>query len=69
MADRKRSQDGHRDTDAILGADGSVSQQGRVGGRLSRQIGTRDELKRAYERPAGKTRVTRATEQEGGDHD
>ena len=64
MADRKRSKDGHKDTDDILGAKGQVSQQGRTGGRLSRDIGTQDELKRAVERPAGKTRVTKSDEEE-----
>lgn len=43
---------------------GSVSQGGRDGGRLARHIGTKDELKRANERPAGVTRVTKSDEQE-----
>lgn len=30
---------------------------GRAGGKLQRNIATRDEHKRAFERPAGKTRV------------
>lgn len=30
---------------------------GRAGGKLAREVGTRDHLKRAFERPAGKTRV------------
>ncbi len=65
MADRKRSSDGKRETDQILGAEGTISGQGRTGGRLARDIGTKDELKRAIERPAGKTRVTKSDEKEG----
>ncbi len=48
-----------------LGAEGTISQAGRSGGRLPRDIGTQDELKRANERPAGKTRVNKADEKEG----
>jgi len=66
MAKRVQSHDGHRDTDDILGAEGAVSQSGREGGRLARDIGTQDELKRAGERPAGATRVKKADEKEGG---
>jgi hypothetical protein len=48
-----------------LGAKGTISQAGRSGGRLPRDIGTRDELKRSNERPAGKTRVTKSDEIDG----
>jgi len=41
-------------SDHALGAKGTISQAGRSGGRLPRDIGTQDELKRANERPAGK---------------
>ncbi|OSP53420.1 hypothetical protein [Pseudoruegeria sp. SK021] len=54
-------------SDAALGATGTVSQGGREGGRLAREIGTRDELKRATERPAGATRVTKSDEKEKDD--
>jgi hypothetical protein len=50
-----------------FGAEGSISQGGREGGRLARDIGTKDELKRAIERPAGATRVTKSDEKEKGD--
>lgn len=69
MADRKRSQDGSRDTDKVLGADGQIDQQGRSGGELERRVGTRDEMKRATERPAGKTRVTGQDKREEGTDD
>lgn len=64
MAERKRSSDGTRETEQILGAEGEVDQAGRSGGRLPRQVGSKDELKRAYERPAGVTRVTRSMEKD-----
>jgi hypothetical protein len=66
MAKRVQSHDGHRDTDDILGAEGEISQSGRDGGRLARDIGTKDELKRSGERPAGATRVKKADEKESG---
>ena len=64
MAERKRSNDGTKETEEILGARGTVDQAGREGGRLARQVGSRDEKKRAYERPAGTTRVTGSMKEE-----
>ncbi|MFY1707457.1 hypothetical protein [Tritonibacter scottomollicae] len=64
MAERVRSKDGHQETKDILGADGSVSHGGRNGGRLAREVASEDEEKRAKERPAGATRVTKSNEQE-----
>ncbi len=52
-------------SDHALGAKGTISQAGRSGGRLPRDIGTQDELKRASERPAGKTRVKKSDEKDG----
>lgn len=63
MPERKRSQDGRKDTADIHGAGGPVSHGGRGGGRLARDIGSRDEAKRARERPAGATRVTKSDEE------
>lgn len=60
MAERHRSKDGSRDTEQIIGEAAEISQQGRDGGDLERRVGTRDEQKRATERPAGSTRVTGA---------
>ncbi|WP_424928797.1 hypothetical protein [Amaricoccus tamworthensis] len=51
-----------RDSDAVLGEHGTISGQGREGGSLARKIGTEDEMKRAFERPAGSTRVTKSDE-------
>ena len=67
MPERARSKDGRRETKDIKGAQGAVAQGGRTGGRLARDIGTRDEKKRAMERPAGATRVTKSDEDEGKD--
>lgn len=67
MTDRQRSRDGTRDSDRILGEDGAPSGQGRAGGRLARDIGSRDEAKRATERPGGATRVRKSDERGAGD--
>jgi len=64
MTDRHRSQDGSRDSDRYHGEAGAPSGQGRTGGRLARDIGTRDEEKRATERPAGTTRVRKSDEKQ-----
>ena len=53
------------DADHGFGAKGTISQAGRSGGRLARDIGTRDELKRSNERPAGRTRVAKSDEKDG----
>ncbi|WP_159804799.1 hypothetical protein [Litoreibacter roseus] len=64
MADRQRSQDGSKDTDKVMEEAAGIAGQGRDGGRLAREIGSTDELKRATERPAGATRVTKALKKE-----
>lgn len=64
MADRKKSTDMRRETEEVLGEKGGVSHGGRSGGRLARDIGSKDEKKRAGERPAGVTRVTKSDEEE-----
>lgn len=66
MPERHRSKDGSKDSEKVLGTEGAGSGQGRDGGRLARNIGSKDELKRAGERPAGKTRVTKSDEAEDG---
>lgn len=47
-------------TESLAADLGPVSGQGRAGGRLARDIATADELKRAFERPAGATRVRKS---------
>lgn len=44
-----------------LGESGSVP-GGRAGGNLARKVGTRDERKRAFERPAPASRVRKSDE-------
>lgn len=60
MAERHRSKDGSRDSEKALGEKGEIDQSGREGGTLQRGIASRDELKRAKERPAGATRVRKS---------
>lgn len=67
MADRKRSQDGSRDTDAFVTDDKLDGQQGRQGGDLQKDVATQDEEKRAKEKPAGVTRVTGEDERKHGE--
>ncbi|WP_102223576.1 hypothetical protein [Acidimangrovimonas sediminis] len=69
MAERLRSRDGHRETDDILGESGTISQAGRSGGQPARRVASIDEKKRAFERPAGATRVTESLEKgrDGGE--
>ncbi len=64
MAERMRSKDGKRETEEMLGETGDPALAGRAGGDLARRIGTEDEKKRAFERPAGATRVTKEDEGE-----
>lgn len=44
--------------------EGTPENGGRSGGELARQVGTRDEKKRAFERPGGATRVRKSDEEE-----
>ena len=69
MPERHKSKDGRRETEEILGDDSEVSQQGRAGGRIAKVVGTKDEEKRAYERPAGMTRATKSVQQEDSSDD
>jgi hypothetical protein len=64
MTDRHRSQDKSRDSERVHGEPGAPSGQGRAGGRLPRDVGSRDEKKRATERPAGATRVRKSDERD-----
>lgn len=66
MADRHRSQDGHKETEDYIAEQPDISQQGRAGGKLARKVGSRDDKKQATEEPAGTTRVTGADKRDGG---
>jgi hypothetical protein len=48
-----------------LGEADTPSQGGRQGGDLQRDIASRDEAKRGFERPGGATRVRKKDEKEG----
>ncbi len=61
MVDRKRSKDGRQEAQEIADQ-AEIGQQGRAGGRLARDVGTEDEMKRSFERPAGATRVRKSEE-------
>lgn len=67
MAERKRSQDGTRDTDAFIkDMPDTPDQQGRSGGEVAREVGTRDALLRATTQGArGVTRVTKSQQDDG----
>lgn len=67
MAERHRSKDARKDTEKILGEASTMSQRGREGGDLKRDIATQDELKRANEKPAGATRVTGEDKHKSGE--
>ncbi len=66
MAERHRSKDGSKETEEILGEAADISQKGREGGDIERRVATRDEQKRAEEKPAGITRVTGQDRRETG---
>ncbi|MFD0857444.1 hypothetical protein [Roseovarius aquimarinus] len=66
MAERHRSKDGHRETKEIIGEAADIDQKGRASGDLERRVATRDEEKRAQEKPAGATRVTGQDKRETG---
>jgi hypothetical protein len=66
MAERRRSRDGKRETDRFTEAPDTPGHQGRGGeGHLPRDIGTRDEKRRAEHGEAGVTRVRKSDEREG----
>ncbi|MDQ2093864.1 hypothetical protein [Rhodalgimonas zhirmunskyi] len=65
MAERKRSNDGTRETEQFIDAEETPSQQGREGGTLERKVGTRDLLKQA-EQGGGATRVHKSDEKGQG---
>ncbi|WP_099823718.1 hypothetical protein [Oceaniglobus indicus] len=66
MAERKRSSDGTRETDAFIDKTPTPSQQGRAQGDLERKVGTRAEEQRAKQ-GEGTTRVRKSDEKGQGD--
>lgn len=69
---RKLEEKGERQTrlenDPALGeaAADEPGQPGRAGGDLARKVGTRQQEKNAYERPASRSRVRKSEEREDG---
>jgi hypothetical protein len=61
MADRHRSKDGTRETDQFIeDMPETPSQQGRAGGDIARDVGTKDQLRKYTEQGVkGVTRVTK----------
>ncbi len=68
MAERHRSKDGTRETDAFIeDMPETPDQQGRAGGNLARDVGTQAALERAQGKDAdGVTRVTKSDEIDHG---
>lgn len=66
MAERLRSKDGKSETKEFVDDVPTPAQQGRADGNLERQVGTRDSLKRATNKDAGATRVTKSDEKGEG---
>ncbi|CTQ50658.1 hypothetical protein [Jannaschia donghaensis] len=66
MAERKRSNDGTRETDQFIeDMPETPDQQGRSGGQIARDVGTADSLARATEQGVkGVTRVTKSKQRE-----
>ena len=58
MAERHRSKDGVRETEKYISEADDVDHQGRAGGDMQRDVGTKDEAKQVVEKPEGHTRVT-----------
>ena len=58
MAERKRSNDGSKETDKFLSDTDTPDQGGRAGGGLQKDVGTQDALRRAEKGEDGMTRVT-----------
>ncbi|QIE47055.1 hypothetical protein G5B38_16825 [Pseudohalocynthiibacter aestuariivivens] len=66
MADRQRSKDGKRETETIVQDEKTPTQQGRAGGNLERDVGTRAALNRAKGDRPGVTRVRKSDEKGQG---
>ena len=67
MTERKRSRDGVRETEWFTEGPETPGQQGREGtGSLPREIGTREEKRRAGKVDAGVTRVRKSDERKSG---
>jgi hypothetical protein len=59
-----KTRQGSLETKEYLGEAGLPDKGGAAGGELQRKKGSKDEMKRAKERPAGATRVRRSDEKD-----
>jgi hypothetical protein len=64
MADRKRSQDGTRETEKFTDDAPTPGQQGRFQGNLERKVGTRDAVRRVEQGEDATTRVRKPDEKD-----
>ena len=62
MERKKTERQRQLETPEHLGTEGAVP-GGRSGGNIAREIASQDELKRAFERPSGRTGVTKSIEE------
>lgn len=67
MLENKGERQTRLETKESLGEGRTPEEQGTAGGQPARKIGKQDEEKRAFERPAGKTRLTKSDEADQGD--
>lgn len=64
MEREPNTRQGQLETPEHYGEEGPTGGEGRAGGTLQKDIGTRDEKKRATERPAGPTGVHKSDEKD-----
>lgn len=67
MAERHRSKDGVKETERYISEADDIDHQGRDGGALQRDVGTKDEKKRGVEKPEGHTRVSGEDKRNNGE--
>lgn len=65
MAERKRSNDGERETEKFIDDTETPGQQGRAGGNLERKVGTRDLLKQVDKGEGNTTTRVRKSDEKG----
>ncbi|WP_029059269.1 hypothetical protein [Stappia stellulata] len=66
MSEKSKGERQAKLEDPLTLAENVRSQGNRSGGNLQREVGTRDHKKRAFERPAGATRVEGRHENKNG---
>jgi hypothetical protein len=59
MTDKRGERQKDLENPETLGEEGALP-GGRSGGRSAREVGSKDEMKRAFERPAGVTRLRKS---------